>query len=55
MIDHDQAWSMFRERHVHTVERQIGRRPGTAGTAGAEGLTGRGHFFPELWELRSRL
>lgn len=55
LIDHDQAWSMFRQRHVRTVERQIGRRPGTAGTSGAEGLTGRPHFYPELWELRSDL
>lgn len=55
LIDHDQAWSMFRQRHVQTVERQIGRRPGTGGTSGADWLTGRSHFFPELWELRSML
>ncbi|TDV41102.1 tryptophan 2,3-dioxygenase family protein [Actinophytocola oryzae] len=55
LVDHDQAWSMFRQRHVHTVERQIGSRPGTGGTAGAVSLTGRGHFYPELWELRASL
>lgn len=55
MIDHDQAWSMFRQRHVHLVERQLGRKPGTAGTTGARVLTGRDYFFPELWELRSEL
>jgi tryptophan 2,3-dioxygenase len=55
LVDHDQAWTMFRQRHVHTVERQIGRRPGTAGTSGAPGLVARGHFYPELWELRSVL
>lgn len=55
LVDHDQAWSLFRQRHVHTVERQIGRRPGTAGTSGAPGLMARGHFYPELWELRSTL
>jgi tryptophan 2,3-dioxygenase len=55
MIDHDHAWSMFRQRHVHTVERQIGRKPGTAGTSGAAWLSGRSHFYQELWELRSEL
>lgn len=55
MVDHDQAWSMFRQRHIHTVRRQIGHKPGTAGTAGAEALAGSGHFYPELWELRSEL
>jgi tryptophan 2,3-dioxygenase len=55
LVDHDQAWSMFRQRHVHTVERQIGHKPGTGGTAGADALTGRGHFYPELWGLRSAL
>jgi tryptophan 2,3-dioxygenase len=55
LVDHDQAWSMFRERHVQLVARQLGRKPGTAGTAGAPGLTGRDYFFSELWELRSAL
>jgi tryptophan 2,3-dioxygenase len=55
LVDHDQAWTMFRQRHVHTVERQIGRRPGTAGTSGAPGLAARERFYPELWELRSVL
>jgi tryptophan 2,3-dioxygenase len=55
LVDHDQAWSMFRQRHMYTVERQIGRKPGTGGTAGAEALGGRAHFYPELWELRSTL
>lgn len=55
LVDHDQAWSVFRQRHVHTVERQIGRRPGTAGTSGAADLVARTRFYPELWELRSML
>ncbi len=55
LVDHDQAWSMFRQRHLHTVERQIGRRPGTAGTSGADALGGRARLYPELWELRSEL
>jgi tryptophan 2,3-dioxygenase len=55
LVDHDHAWSMFRQRHVHTVERQIGRKPGSAGTSGAAWLSGRGHFYQELWESRSEL
>lgn len=55
LLDHDQAWSMFRQRHRHTVERQIGHKPGTGGTSGARALAGRGHLYPELWELRSAL
>jgi tryptophan 2,3-dioxygenase len=55
LVDHDHAWSMFRQRHLHTVERQIGRKPGTAGTSGAAWLSGRGHFYLELWESRSEL
>lgn len=55
LVDHDDGWSMFRERHVHTVQRQIGHKPGTAGTRGADALRERDHFYPELWELRSEL
>jgi tryptophan 2,3-dioxygenase len=55
LIDHDQAWSMFRCRHLLIVERQIGRKPGTAGTSGASALARRDRFYPELWELRSFL
>lgn len=55
LVDHDQAWSLLRQRHLHTVERQIGHKPGTAGTRGAPALGDRGHFFPELWDLRSTL
>ncbi|MEV6983519.1 tryptophan 2,3-dioxygenase family protein [Sphaerisporangium sp. NPDC051017] len=57
LVEHDQAWSAFRFRHVLMVERQIGRRAGTAGTTGAAHLTARlgDRFYPELWELRSAL
>jgi tryptophan 2,3-dioxygenase len=54
LIDHDQAWSLFRLRHAHTVERQIGHKPGTAHTQGVKTLT-RPHFYPELWQLRTEL
>ncbi|GII88933.1 tryptophan 2,3-dioxygenase [Sphaerisporangium siamense] len=57
LVEHDQTWSAFRFRHMLTVERQIGRKPGTAGTPGATHLADRhrDRFYPELWELRVSL
>jgi tryptophan 2,3-dioxygenase len=57
LLDHDQAFSLWRARHVQMVERQIGAKPGTGGSAGVGYLraTLGKRFFPELWELRSRL
>jgi tryptophan 2,3-dioxygenase len=57
LLDHDQAWALWRARHVLVVERQIGRRPGTAGSSGADYLAdrARSRFYPELWEFRSAL
>jgi tryptophan 2,3-dioxygenase len=57
LIDHDQAWSLWRARHVLMAERQIGTKPGTGGSAGGAYLRSRLdlRFYPELWELRSHL
>jgi tryptophan 2,3-dioxygenase len=57
LVDHDQAWSLWRARHVLMAERQIGTKPGTGGSAGGAYLRSRveHRFYPELWELRSRL
>jgi tryptophan 2,3-dioxygenase len=57
LIGHDQAWSLWRARHVLMAERQIGTKPGTGGSAGGAYLRSRIElrFYPELWELRSRL
>ncbi|MGH3716449.1 MAG: tryptophan 2,3-dioxygenase [Micromonosporaceae bacterium] len=57
LVDHDQAWALWRARHVLMAERQIGMKPGTGGSAGGEYLRSRIdlRFYPELWELRSRL
>ncbi len=57
LIDHDQAWSLWRARHVLMAERQIGTKSGTGGSAGGGYLRPRVElrFYPELWELRSRL
>jgi tryptophan 2,3-dioxygenase len=57
MVEHDQAWMMWRSRHVVMAERQIGTKPGTGGSAGAAYLRARLplRFYPELWEVRSLL
>jgi tryptophan 2,3-dioxygenase len=57
LVDHDQAWSLWRARHVLMAERQIGTKAGTGGSAGGGYLRPRVElrFYPELWELRSRL
>jgi tryptophan 2,3-dioxygenase len=57
LIAHDQAWSLWRARHVLMAERQIGTKPGTGGSAGGAYLRTRVElrFYPELWELRSML
>jgi tryptophan 2,3-dioxygenase len=57
LVDLDDALLTWRHKHVLTVERIIGGRPGTGGTEGvgylARTLTRR--CFPELWSLRTRL
>jgi tryptophan 2,3-dioxygenase len=57
LIGHDQSWALWRARHVLMAERQIGTKPGTGGSAGGAYLRSRVQlrFYPELWELRSRL
>ena len=53
----DELFSLWRQRHVLMVERQIGTKSGTGGSSGASYLrtTLEKRFFPELWELRSNL
>ena len=57
LIDHDEAISLWRQRHVLMVERQIGSKTGTGGSTGARYLrsTLDKRFYPELWDLRSYL
>ncbi len=57
LLDHDEGFSLWRTRHVHMVERQIGNKPGTGGSTGVSYLqaTLEKRFFPELWEIRSHL
>jgi tryptophan 2,3-dioxygenase len=57
LLDHDQSFAVWRARHVLMAERQIGAKSGTGGSTGGAYLRSRVElrFYPELWELRSRL
>ncbi|MGG5809188.1 tryptophan 2,3-dioxygenase [Falsiroseomonas sp. CW058] len=57
LVDLEDAFRTWRFRHLSTVERIIGGRPGTGGSAGVGYLRGvlEKHFFPELWTVRGRL
>ena len=57
LVDIDDALAAWRHKHVLTVERIIGNRPGTGGSAGAPYLraTLEKRAFPELWALRTEL
>ncbi|MEM8922091.1 MAG: tryptophan 2,3-dioxygenase family protein [Actinomycetota bacterium] len=51
LVELDQKFSVYRWRHFVSVERIIGYKPGTGGSAGVgwlEGVT-RHRFFPEIW------
>ncbi|MBW0143877.1 tryptophan 2,3-dioxygenase [Sphingomicrobium clamense] len=57
LVDLDEAMAAWRHRHVLMVERVIGMKTGTGGSAGApylrETLTKRA--FPVLWNLRTEI
>jgi tryptophan 2,3-dioxygenase len=57
MLTHDELFTLWRQHHILMVERQIGSKTGTGGTAGVSYLrsTLDKRFYPELWELRSYL
>ncbi len=57
LIDIDDAMAAWRHKHVVTVERIIGFKRGTGGTAGVPYLqsTLAKRAFPELWSLRTKL
>jgi tryptophan 2,3-dioxygenase len=57
LVDIDDALAMWRHKHVLTVERIIGNKQGTGGSAGAPYLrsTLDKRVFPELWALRTDL
>jgi tryptophan 2,3-dioxygenase len=57
LLDIDDALAGWRHKHVLTVERIIGNKRGTGGSAGAPYLraTLDKRVFPELWALRTSL
>ena len=57
LVDLDDALASWRHKHVLTVERIIGNKTGTGGSAGAAYLrsTLDKRVFPELWALRTDL
>jgi tryptophan 2,3-dioxygenase len=56
LVDLDEGLQEWRYRHVKMVERTIGAKPGTGGSAGVAYLsTTLRPFFPDLWEIRARL
>ncbi len=57
LIDLEDAFRQWRFRHVTTVERIIGFKPGTGGTAGVSYLRKMLDvvLFPELWKVRTDL
>jgi tryptophan 2,3-dioxygenase len=57
MVDLDEGIQEWRYRHVKMVERTIGHKIGTGGSAGAAYLrtTLFEPAFPDLWDVRSRL
>jgi tryptophan 2,3-dioxygenase len=57
LVDIDEGLQEWRYRHVKMVERIIGRKTGTGGSAGSDYLRSTlfRPAFPDLWEIRSRL
>jgi tryptophan 2,3-dioxygenase len=57
LLTHDEMFCLWRQHHVLMVERQIGSKTGTGGSAGVAYLrtTLEKRFYPELWDLRSYL
>lgn len=57
LVDLDEGLQEWRYRHVKMVERTIGTKPGTGGSAGVEYLrqTLFRPLFPDLWAIRIHL
>jgi tryptophan 2,3-dioxygenase len=57
LVDLDEGMMEWRYRHVKMVQRTIGTRVGTGGSAGAEYLmeTLNQPLFPDLWVIRTDL
>jgi tryptophan 2,3-dioxygenase len=57
LLEHDEYFSLWRSHHIKMVERMVGTKRGTGGSAGVGYLqtTLDKKFFPELWEARTHL
>jgi len=57
LVDLDHRFQVWRFQHMKTVERIIGYKAGTGGTAGVSYLAKalRLRLFPELWEVRTSM
>lgn len=57
LVDVDEAYSLWKHRHVKVVERVIGFKRGTGGTSGVSYLRERvdDRLFPELWMVRTEI
>ncbi len=57
LVDLDYRFQLWRFQHMKTVERIIGYKPGTGGTAGVSYLAKalRLRLYPELWEARTSM
>ena len=58
LLEVDEQLSMWRHRHIHMVQRTIGKRVGTGGSSGAEYLRAAAdshYVFKEMAELTSYL
>jgi tryptophan 2,3-dioxygenase len=58
LVAFEQAFVIFRQRHARMVERVIGRRTGTGGSAGVEYLDQtalRYRIFRDVWAVRTLL
>ncbi|HEX6261891.1 MAG TPA: tryptophan 2,3-dioxygenase family protein, partial [Actinomycetota bacterium] len=57
LLVHDELFALWRQQHVTMVERQIGSKTGTGGSAGVSYLkaTLDRRFYPELWAVRDDL
>ena len=57
LVDVDDQFGQWRYRHLRTVHRIIGMKRGTGGSSGVPFLRQMidHQFFPELWEVRTRI
>ena len=57
LVDVEESFQLWRYRHMKTVERIIGYKHGTGGSSGV-GFLNQAldiQFFPELWDVRTRI